>query len=792
MPARSQKQKTPRREINAPVSFLWGLALTGASLLLALALLSFQEADVFPKFAGDQVVWEVTAGDSVHNWIGTWGAQVAFILGPGFLGRWAAFGIPLIMFLWGWLLMRRLDWRETLRISVWLIAFMIWLTTFVGLTGSTLFGLEDPSRYNPHSGMFGYMAYGVLHQVLGFAGSIIVSLLLLVIGLALSISGFGNRVERGVNASIDKVSTVKLPKVKVKKPILPKFRFKFPQFKKKQSTASIFNAPLEEEDFDELSSESASTNGHSERRIEDLSKVTAKSKGKKKPGALERNPSQISIAVDDSSGYVFPPLDCFDLPKPGQEGGMSVEEQQKNAELLVRSLETFGVKAKLVKINPGPVITRFDLEPAPGVKVSRIEALADDLSLALRARGLRILAPIPGVAAVGVEMANNEPALVSFREVVESPAFQESKSSLPIALGRAVSGEIICTDLEALPHLLIAGTTGSGKSVCVNTIINSILLKSTPDDVQLVMIDPKKLELAAYNELRKHHVTHRPDLSEFVITRPDEAVKVLRSCLVEMERRYDLLAEFGARNLKEYNEAVRTEPREGMVPLPYIVVVIDELADLMVTAQREVEEPIARLAQLARAIGIHLVVATQRPSVDVITGVIKANFPARIAFRVAMKVDSRTILDTNGAEMLLGQGDMLFQHPEDPAPVRIQGALLKSKEISKVISHIRKQPGPRDKLTLPIDPQEEKESSGGSIGPVGNDPLFLEAAKIVVRTGQGSVSILQRRLKIGYSRAARLIDHLEEAGVVGPFDGSKARVVLADDTFLESLTKADE
>ena len=279
-------------------------------------------------------------------------------------------------------------------------------------------------------------------------------------------------------------------------------------------------------------------------------------------------------------------------------------------------------------------------------------------------------------------MANPKPATVTFREVAESPSYQSSQSRLTIALGRTVSGDIFVSDLATLPHLLIAGTTGSGKSVCVNTIIASILLRTTPEDVQFVLIDPKKLELSAYNELRNHHITHRPDLSEYVITRPDEAVKVLNSCLVEMERRYDLLAERGARQLSEYNDVVRDDPGENNEhPLPYIIVVIDELADLMVTAQREVEEPIARLAQLARAVGIHLVVATQRPSVDVITGVIKANFPARIAFRVAMKVDSRTILDTNGAEMLLGQGDMLFQHPEEPAPIRVQGALLTSAEI---------------------------------------------------------------------------------------------------------------
>jgi S-DNA-T family DNA segregation ATPase FtsK/SpoIIIE len=525
-------------------------------------------------------------------------------------------------------------------------------------------------------------------------------------------------------------------------------------------------------------------NGLPGRVAQNLSDIDPESGARK----VQASTPQITMSIDDSSGYVFPPADCFNYPPADRLGGMSVDEQQHNSALLEKSLETFGVRAKVNQVNPGPVITQFELEPAPGVKVARIEALSDDIALALRARGLRILAPIPGKAAVGVEMANPKPALVTFREVVESPQFVNAKSKLTIALGRTVNGEILTADLGALPHLLIAGTTGSGKSVCVNAIITSILLRATPDEVQFVMIDPKKLELAAYNELRNHHLTHRPDLSEHVITRPEEAVKVLRSCLLEMEARYDLLAERGARQLSEYNEMVRDEPREGEKPLPYIVVIVDELADLMVTAQREVEEPIARLAQLARAVGIHLVVATQRPSVDVITGVIKANFPARIAFRVAMKVDSRTILDTNGAEMLLGQGDMLFQHPEEPSAQRVQGALLTSSEILKVISHIRKQPPPRHKLYLPLDPQEERE--GGDAGNgffEGRDPLFLEAARIVVRTGQGSVSILQRRLKVGYSRAARLIDQLERAGVVGPFDGSKARAVLADEHFLSDL-----
>ncbi|MBL0060008.1 MAG: DNA translocase FtsK [bacterium] len=624
----------------------------------------------------------------------------------------------------------------------------------------------------------------------GRFGAVLTMFVLMLVGLTMTVAGFAEWVERRAEQTAvlaGKARSLPLPS------IVPAWRF----FRNWLAERKAEESTIPEINIDRATTESlgavevrpfpsvANADGQPGKVIHNLGEEIDPLTGARK--ATLRTAEQIAMPVDDETGYVFPSADCFNAPPADRVGGMSQEEQQHNSMLLEKSLETFGVKATVTQVNPGPVITQFELTPAPGVKVARIEALADDIALALRARGLRILAPIPGKAAVGVEMANPKPALVTFREVVESPQFHSAKSKLTIALGRTVNGEILTADLGSLPHLLIAGTTGSGKSVCVNAIITSILLRTTPEEVQFVMVDPKKLELAAYNELRNHHLTHRPDLSEHVITKPDEAVKVLRSCLIEMEHRYDLLAERGARQLSEYNEMVKESPREGDKTIPYIVVIIDELADLMVTAQREVEEPIARLAQLARAVGIHMVVATQRPSVDVITGVIKANFPARIAFRVAMKVDSRTILDTNGAEMLLGQGDMLFQHPEEPAPQRVQGALLTSAEIARVITHIRKQPVPKNKLVLPLDPQEERE--GGSVdgGFEGRDPLFLEAAKIVVRTGQGSVSILQRRLKVGYSRAARLIDQLERAGVVGPFDGSKARSVLADEQTLMDI-----
>ena len=744
----------PARPESVPsASFLWGLALLALALLVFLALASWSASD-----------WPATDEAHYGNWIGQLGAILAYTLGPFFLGRWAAFAVALVIGIWGWTLLRRLHWQRPFELSVWVLVFALWLSTFFGLAGDIWPGLKQVDYY-PHSGQFGAWASEHLAVLMGHTGAVVLLLFILILGLAFSVAGFAGWFERGVSKTIDRVSDVSLPRFRTRK--------EKPADEPDAETA--LTTDTESLETAPAAGEEAGRSG-----LRKLGRLVSR-RGKQPPA------SQLAIQIEDQTGYVFPPLDLFNPPKSGQESGMSPEEQQRNSELLEKTLATFGVQARVVRVNPGPVITRFDLEPAPGVKVSRIEALADDIALALRARGLRILAPIPGVAAVGVEMANIKPAIVTFREVAESPAYQSSDSKLTIALGRTVSGDIFVCDLGTLPHLLIAGTTGSGKSVCVNTIIASILLRATPEDIQFVLIDPKKLELSAYNELRNHHITHRPDLSEYVITRPDEAVKVLNSCLVEMERRYDLLAERGARHLAEYNGIVRDDPGENNEhPLPFIVVVIDELADLMTTAQREVEEPIARLAQLARAVGIHLIVATQRPSVDVITGVIKANFPARIAFRVAMKVDSRTILDTNGAEMLLGQGDMLFQHPEEPAPVRLQGALLTSAEISRLISHICKQRPPRAKLVLPVEEEDLSGTSPLLLDANDRDPFFLEAAKIVVRTGQGSVSILQRRLKVGYSRAARLIDQLERAGVVGPFDGSKARAVLVDERYFDT------
>jgi S-DNA-T family DNA segregation ATPase FtsK/SpoIIIE len=444
-----------------------------------------------------------------------------------------------------------------------------------------------------------------------------------------------------------------------------------------------------------------------------------------------------------------------------------------------------------VGVNPGPVITRFDLEPDPGVKVSRISGLADDLALVLRARAIRIQAPIPGQGAVGVEIPNRRPSMVALKAVVRDPSFQEHKSPLAIALGDAASGQPYVSDLGVMPHLLVAGTTGSGKSVCLNTIIASLLLRNPPESLQFVIIDPKKLELSIYARLARHHLLTSMDLDEEVITTPANAVRALGGVELEMGRRYDVMAAVGSRNIEEFNRqalAGKAVSPEGEVhkPLSYLIVVIDELADLMMIAAKDVEEPIARLAQMARAVGIHLIVATQRPSVDVITGIIKANFPARIAFQVASKIDSRTILDCNGAEALLGNGDALFIPPGRGQPERIHCAYVSPEEIERLISFIEDQPHDfhREPFRLP-----RGEGVAGSPEEMmgDRDEFFEDAARIVIHQGQASVSVLQRRLKIGYARAGRLIDQLERAGIVGPFDGSKAREVLMNEDDLDNL-----
>ena len=458
------------------------------------------------------------------------------------------------------------------------------------------------------------------------------------------------------------------------------------------------------------------------------------------------------------------------------------DELIERANYLTQSLATFGVEGKVVNVHPGPIITLFEVEPAEGVRVNKFVALADDLARVMEASSVRVIAPIPGKSSVGIEIPNLNPATVFFKSVVNSPEFAEAESILSLAVGKTTSGEIATLDLAKMPHLLIAGTTGSGKSVCINTIICSIIYRATPDEVKFVMIDPKKVEMTLYRQLEGYHLLKMEDIQEPIVTSVDNAILALRALEKEMDRRYNVLADAVVRNIGEYNEKMQNTDESIM---PYIILVIDELADLMMLSAKDVEAPIARLAQLSRAVGIHLVIATQRPSVDVITGVIKANFPSRIAFQVASKVDSRTIIDQIGADKLIGRGDMLHLGTGSSDVTRMHNAFLTLEEIEAVMNHVSDQPKP-DEMILPTVREAVATEFGGD-GDSSSDELFNDAVALVITHQQGSISLLQRRLKVGYSRAARLIDQMEQTGVVGPFTGSKAREVLVDETYLEMI-----
>lgn len=484
---------------------------------------------------------------------------------------------------------------------------------------------------------------------------------------------------------------------------------------------------------------------------------------------------------DEKINYSFPKLDF--LITHTTQNIVDKAELELNGRILQEKLETFKIYIDNLSITPGPVVTQYEFVPAPGIKISRIESLADDLAMALKAKGIRIIAPIPGKGTVGVEIPNSNPQIVRFSEIVSSDKFQNSDARLPLALGKTINGEVFIEDLTKMPHLLIAGSTGSGKSVGINTIINSLLYKKHPSELKFVIIDPKKVELAQYSQLNQHYLATSPDIDDLIVTNPKDAVSILKSAVMEMENRYDILADAGQRNINDYNKKVKEgniRESEKMIhhPMPYIVIIIDELADLMLTASKEIEEPITRLAQMARAVGIHLIVATQRPSVDVITGLIKANFPARVAYLVASKIDSRTILDQQGAEQLLGNGDMLILPPGSPKPIRVQNAFISTDEVELICNHIGNQEGYSEPYLLP---SSEEESNGiKNIDLADRDPLFEDAARLIINMQQASVSMLQRKMKIGYARAGRIMDELEAAGIVGSSKGSKSREVLLD------------
>ena len=499
---------------------------------------------------------------------------------------------------------------------------------------------------------------------------------------------------------------------------------------------------------------------------------------------------QLSKNLVEKQGFFDPTLELSNFKRPGidllkdyGDGSITInqEELEANKNKIVETLSNYKIGIANIKATIGPTVTLYEIVPDAGIRISKIKNLEDDIALSLSALGIRIIAPIPGKGTIGIEVPNQKASIVSMRSVIGAAKFQNAEMELPIALGKTISNETFVVDLAKMPHLLMAGATGQGKSVGLNAVLTSLLYKKHPAEVKFVLVDPKKVELNIYNKIERHYLAKLPDTEEAIITDNTKVINTLNSLCIEMDNRYELLKNAMCRNLKEYNKKFRERklnPNDGHSYLPYIVLVVDEFADLIMTAGKEVETPIARLAQLARAIGIHLIIATQRPSVNVITGIIKANFPARIAFRVTSKIDSRTILDSGGADQLIGRGDMLYTQGNELT--RIQCAFVDTPEVERIAAYVGGQKGYADAHLLPEYVGEEN-TSNLDIDASERDALFREAAEVIVTAQQGSASLLQRKLKLGYNRAGRIIDQMEAAGVVGPFEGSKARQVLVSD-----------
>ena len=499
---------------------------------------------------------------------------------------------------------------------------------------------------------------------------------------------------------------------------------------------------------------------------------------------------KLANSLVEKQGFFDPTLELSNFKMPNIEllkdygdTGITInqEELEANKNKIVETLNNYKIGISNIKATIGPTVTLYEIVPDAGIRISKIKNLEDDIALSLAALGIRIIAPIPGKGTIGIEVPNQKPSIVSMRSVISSAKFQNAEMELPIAMGKTISNETFVVDLAKMPHLLMAGATGQGKSVGLNAVLTSLIYKKHPAEVKFVLVDPKKVELNIYSKIERHYLAKLPDTEEAIITDNTKVINTLNSLCIEMDNRYELLKNAMCRNLKEYNKKFKERklnPKDGHSFLPYIILVVDEFADLIMTAGKEVETPIARLAQLARAIGIHLIIATQRPSVNVITGIIKANFPARVAFRVTSKIDSRTILDSGGADQLIGRGDMLFTQGNELT--RIQCAFVDTQEVERLASYVGAQRGYADAHLLPEYISEEN-TSNLDIDASDRDALFREAAEVIVTAQQCSASLLQRKLKLGYNRAGRIIDQMEAAGVVGPFEGSKARQVLISD-----------
>lgn len=786
---------------------LLGIFLIVFSLLLFLSILSYsrfdesyfsyQFSDQFNIFTQDEIKEKAA---TTHNWLGIFGAYVSHFLIRSTIGYFSII-FPVIIFIWGYTILKKeKNYRLSIYLSNFLIVMALLISTFFGMLQFTP-EIELFKDYYELSGNIGLFFGTIISRLLGGLGSIIVLSTAIIATLIIAFDiQFGSILEF-IKKLFDKDEAEEEKKEdildenlnKIKKLREEKLSKKIDEAKEEDKTEPETKITIIKKDVDEKPVEP---------QVEKPKEETKSKKEHKKNLSEDEEQSLIDKEKeaelpnqwDEEINYTPPTLDLL-IPPEDEEIKVHESELKRNAELLKEKLALFDIQIDDITVTPGPVVTLYEIVPSPGVKISRIVSLEHDIALALAARGIRIIAPIPGKSAIGVEIPNAKSTIVRARSVIAK--LKDAKEELPLALGKTIAGDVYITDLAKMPHMLIAGSTGSGKSVGINMIINSLIYAKHPSDIKFVIIDPKKIELSFYKKLNKHFLAVSPDLDEEIITNPSNALLALKAVEYEMEKRYDKLAKVGVRNIVDYNKKVmnpKSRPKDSdemkHYKMPYIVVIIDELADLMITSGKEVEEPIARLAQLARAVGIHLILATQRPSVNVLTGVIKANFSARIAYQVATKIDSRTILDMNGAEQLLGQGDMLFLPAGMPKPIRIQNAFISTDEVEKITNFIYVQKGYSKRYFLPSLYDKRKESAGDFLSDL--DPMFEEAARVIVRHQQGSVSLLQRKLKLGYSRAARIVDQLEQAGIVGPSEGSKAREVIVEseeqlETILRSL-----
>ncbi len=776
-----------------------GILLILFSVFLLFSIISYDRRDE-ANLTGFFSTSEQSA--EIHNWAGIFGAYISSFFIKSTIGYFSIV-FPFLFLVLGISFFKKIALRILIHISNFLLLSGIIIASFFGVFKIHYTVLEENYEL---SGLVGDYLGGSLSNLVGGVISI---LLLITSMIALLIFAFDIKIEK-IFLFIKNLFQSLLSKEKTESSTesieeddsnlskIKKLRSDKKKKKKEETQITAEELMAEEEiktNIQIIRKDDQPSQLVKNKLLEDQKKkVDLEKTGEIPKKDIDRTAEEkLPDPWEENINYNMVGLDLLD-PVPEENFQVAEEELKRNAELLKEKLKLFDIDIKDISVTPGPVVTLYEIVPAPGVKISKIVALENDIALALAARGIRIIAPIPGKGAIGVEIPNKNATLVTAGSVLGK--IFESKAELPLALGKTIDGNVFITDLSQMPHLLIAGSTGSGKSVGINMIISSLLFTKHPSEVKFVLIDPKKIELSFYNNLRKHYLAVSPDLDEEIITAPQNAILMLKSIESEMEKRYDKLAKAGVRNIVDYNKKVsdpKTKPHDTELikhhHLPYLVVIIDELADLMITAGKEVEEPITRLAQLARAVGIHLVLATQRPSVNVITGVIKANFSARIAYQVATKIDSRTILDMNGAEQLLGKGDMLFLPTGSPKPFRIQNAFISTDEVERITNFIY----PQDSYSKPyfLPSIYEKKSSKGGGFTADFDPMFEDAAQVIVRHQQGSVSLLQRKLKLGYSRAARIVDQLEEAGIVGPNDGSKARQVLIENEMqLETLLRA--